>query len=61
MNIKTCQRDKRPQSWYIGRRLLFGGSVWELADIEEDKYHWIWLRHKQPGETIESVNQEGST
>lgn len=58
MTIRTCQRDTRPESWYIGRRMVFAGKVWELAEIEGDKYHWIELRDAVPGETTAMVNED---
>lgn len=58
MTIRTCQRDTPPANWTEGRRMLFGGKVWELAEIEGDLYHWIELRDAMPGDTVASVNSE---
>lgn len=41
MTIRTCERDSRPASWYEGKRIAMAGRVWELAEIEGNRYHWI--------------------
>lgn len=56
--IRTCRRDQCPGTWHLGRRMVFAGKVWELAEIEGDQYHWIEIRAAAPGETTASLNKE---
>lgn len=59
MTIRSCQRDQYPGTWHIGRKMVWAGKVWELAEIEGDVYHWIELRPAIAGETTETLNSGG--
>lgn len=57
MTIRSCQRDQCPGTWHIGRKMVWAGKVWELAEIRGDVYDWIEVRPAQPGESTQQLNE----